>query len=80
MKRLHKIQFGASRPGYGSKFRRGCIDDGPRPKNHMFDPKKFKMGRNQKFIFWGVGGMGEAAKFAAAGHGSSLNGVIDHCR
>ena len=29
MKWLQKIQFGAWRPGYGSKFRCGCIGDSP---------------------------------------------------
>ena len=39
LKWVQKIQFGAWRPGSGSKFWSGCIGDGPRPQKSHFWPQ-----------------------------------------
>ena len=42
LKWLQKIQFGAWRPGSGSKFWSGCIGDGPGPQKPSFWPQILK--------------------------------------
>mgnify|MGYP002051098106 CR=1 FL=1 len=42
------MKFGAWRPGYGSKFRCGCIGDSPRPKKMRFWSKNDENGSKPK--------------------------------